>query len=206
MATKPPLTKADVSHMIELGASATYLSSLLKASGLDVNWVPLSTTRKTNSALSSSERAILRSGGARLDKGSLDQATAQALLLELVTESRRLISDAYDTKAVANLMGESESDVERDVHRVPPRFHGIQLKTNRLVLPGWQFTESGPIPHLESMLSFVTSLNPLTLSRFMLTPHQDLEHEDQRISPREWLVRGYEPGPVLDLVKFLISD
>lgn len=206
MATKPPLTKADVSLMIELGASAVYLSSLLKASGLDVNWVPLRSTRKTNSALSPSEREVLRSGGARLDFRSLDEAVAQARLLELVSESRKLVSEAYDTKAVSKLLGMSESDVERDMHRVPPRFHSIQLKENRLVVPGWQFTESGPIPHLESVLSFVTSLSPLTLSRFMLTPHQDLEHEDQRISPREWLVRGYEPGPVLDLVKFLISD
>lgn len=206
MVTKPPLTKADVSLMIELGASATYLSSLLKASGLNVSWVPLRSTRKTDSALSPSERAVLRSGGARLDNGSLDQASAQAVLLELVTESRRLISDAYDTKAVANLMGVPESDVERDVHRVPPRFNGIQLKTNRLVLPGWQFTKSGPIPHLQSVLNCMAPLSPLALNRFMLTPHQDLEHQDRRISPREWLVRGYEPKPVLDLVKFLISD
>lgn len=206
MVTKPPLNKADVSLMIELGASATYLSSLLRASGLDVNWVPLRSTPKTNSALSRSERAVLSSGGARLDNGSIDQAVAEALLLELVTESRRLISDAYDTKAVANLMGVSESDVEGNVHRVPPRFYGIQLKTNRLVLPGWQFTESGTIPHLQSVLNCMAPLSPLAFSRFMLTPHQDLEHQDRRISPREWLVRGYEPKPVLDLAQFLISD
>ena len=138
MATKLPLTKADVSLMIELGASATYLTSLLKGSGLDVNWVRLRSTPKTNSPLSRSERAVLRSGGARLDNGSLDQAVAQARLLERVTESRRLVSEAYDTKAVAKLLGMSESDVERNVLRVPPRFHGIQLKENRLVLPGWQ--------------------------------------------------------------------
>lgn len=206
MATKPLLTKADVDLMRALGVSTLYLSQLLKAAGLNGDWVPVKSDPTTRSPLSSDERNVLRAGGADLEIRGLNPAVARSRLYELVRESRRLIDEAYDTKAASKRLGMSEAALKRDISCFPPRLHGIQLADNRLVLPSWQFTESGIVPHLEALLSFVSSLSPLALSRFMLTPHQDLEEEDQRISPREWLVRGHTPTPVLDLVNVLMND
>ncbi|ROQ48461.1 hypothetical protein EDB94_0328 [Marinobacter sp. 3-2] len=206
MATKPLPTKADVDLMIDLGVSRVYLSQLLKAAGLNGDWVPVKSGPTTSSPLSSDERDVLRAGGADLDIRGLNPAVARFRLHELVSESRSLIDEAYDTKAASKRLGMSEAAIKREIYCVPPRLHGIQLADNRLVLPSWQFTKSGIVPHLESLLSFASSMSPLALSRFMLRPHQDLEEEEQRISPREWLVRGHTPTLVLDLVNVLMKD
>jgi hypothetical protein len=45
------------------------------------------------------------------------------------------------------------------------------------------------------------SVNPLVFSRFMLMKSTDLENDEDCYSPRDWLIRGFEPEPVFMLIR-----
>ncbi len=72
------------------------------------------------------------------------------------------------------------------------------------LFPHWQFYELGRIPGLGHLLSAAgESVNPLVISRFMLMKSTDLENADEVFSPRDWLIREFEPDPVLMLARDL---
>jgi hypothetical protein len=40
----------------------------------------------------------------------------------------------------------------------------------------------------------------------MVTPHVDLDVGNGRLSPRDWLVRGLNPEPVLEAVRAIVDE
>lgn len=161
------------------------------------------------SGLSATERDILRRGGAR----GLDDPTAvhrrrqRANLEALIQACRALLQNAQDTATVASRLHLPEDAVANQAHHVPPQLSAIELPAIGLTFPAWQFTETGTIPHLSALLAVAgATLPPLVLTRFMVTPHVDLDVGHGRLSPRDWLVRGLDPDPVLDAARALVGE
>lgn len=159
---------------------------------------------QTSEPLSASEKAVLKKGGAR----GLEVAPQSSEALKNRTEmSRRVIAECRSIAAqtltlqeVSKLLRVPEDLVIHESNSTPPRLLALTLEDSTQVFYGWQFSESGRLPHLADLLSSAEAIHrPLTLTRFMLTPTTDLDG----LSPREWLLSGYEFGPVKNLCMFL---
>lgn len=71
-------------------------------------------------------------------------------------------------------------------------------------MPAWQFTESGVLPGLETVLPEIPSDQPaLVVAAFMTTPQDDLLIEDQASTPRQWLLARGDPAKVAKLASTL---
>lgn len=73
-------------------------------------------------------------------------------------------------------------------------------------LPLFQFARRMIIPGLGEVLAELPAdLSPLNVAEWFLSPHPDLELDDQDapLSPREWLVRGQPVAAVVALARIL---
>lgn len=103
---------------------------------------------------------------------------------------------------MSSLLGISEAEIEHKALQQPPELHSIEGEIGLLRFPRWQFTDSGTIPHLEELLLAAgPSLSEIHLNYFMQRPQDCLEVNDECLSPREWLTRGFDPNIVLDLLQ-----
>jgi len=157
---------------------------------------------RISSQLSAEERKTLVSGGAVF--GGTPQS--QEAVRKLVCECRELIKTSLDQESVASLLHISAEIFSLMTTRRPPELHVFRLKGSQPLCPAWQFSSSETIPHLKKLLSQAsTNAHVLSLSRFMLEKSLDLEIFDsgQHISPREWLIAGYNPEPVMVMISDL---
>jgi hypothetical protein len=61
------------------------------------------------------------------------------------------------------------------------------------LIPAFQLTEGGEIPHLARVLAAAQRhLSPLSVARAFELPHEELDD----LSPRDWLISGGDPAPV----------
>ncbi|RZS43289.1 hypothetical protein EV193_102268 [Herbihabitans rhizosphaerae] len=71
-------------------------------------------------------------------------------------------------------------------------------------LPAWQFTSSGVLPGLETVLAAVPDDQPpLVVAAFVTTPQEDLRINGSPATPRQWLLAGGEPQRVAELAAVL---
>ncbi|MGH3493487.1 MAG: DNA-binding protein [Sciscionella sp.] len=90
-----------------------------------------------------------------------------------------------------------------------------RIKAGRLIgwkelsswrLPAWQFTDTGVLPGLDSVLAALPRIEPpppLVLAAFMVTAQQDLPIDGKGAAPRDWLLAGGDPSRVATLVSML---
>lgn len=202
------ITAEDIQLLVQIGISKAYIHRALPEHLEGLAETLLGTLRPTGRGLSDTEIAVLRRGGARgLDDSTDDRRCLREGLEALIKECRTFVAEARDTAAVASLLGLSKERVVSKAREVPRSLAVLELDEGTLKFPRWQFTESGAIPHLPDLLSVAhPHVKPFFLARFMATPHVDLDVDMGRLSPRAWLVRGLDPGPVLDAVKAMTED
>ena len=71
-------------------------------------------------------------------------------------------------------------------------------------LPAWQFADGGTLPGLDAVLAAVPGDQPaLVVAAFMTTRQDDLLIGGERVTPRQWLLAGGDPGPVAALASTL---
>lgn len=71
-------------------------------------------------------------------------------------------------------------------------------------LPAWQFTGSGVLPGLETVLAAIPDDQPpLVVAAFMTTPQVDLPISGRPATPRQWLLAGGDPERVAELAHVL---
>lgn len=71
-------------------------------------------------------------------------------------------------------------------------------------LPAWQFTGSGVLPGLETVLAALPiDQPPLVVAAFMTTPQEDLVISGEPGTPRQWLLAGGDPDRVAALAAVL---
>ncbi len=101
---------------------------------------------------------------------------------------------------VAARLGIDASTVRGRISR--GELHTLRVgRRNRL--PAWQFTPTGALPYLGTLLPTVPAdLHPLEVEAFFTVPSPDLTIGDsnQRLSPAQWLTAGGDPARVADLI------
>jgi excisionase family DNA binding protein len=71
-------------------------------------------------------------------------------------------------------------------------------------LPAWQFTLSGVLPGLETVLAAVPDDQPpLVVAAFIATAQPDLLLDGEPATPRQWLLATGDPNPVAKLISML---
>jgi len=201
------ITAADVRLLVQMGISKTYIRKVLPEHLHSLADSLIGTQCPTGRALSDTEVDILRRGRARgLDHTPDDRRCLRENFEALIKECRAFVTEARDKVAVASLLGLSQEEVANKAREVPPSLAVLELDAGTLKFPRWQFTESGPIPHLSDLLAAAhPQVKAFFLARFMCTPHVDLDIGTGRLCPRAWLVRRLDPEPVLDAVKAMME-
>lgn len=118
----------------------------------------------------------------------------------MLAECRSIAAQALNVQEVSRTLGIPEYEVIAESRRKPPSLMALGLDDGSLIFPGWQFTNSGKLPHLAELIANAEAINrPYTLTRFMLMRTEDLND----LSPQDWLSRGHNPDHVITLVKFM---
>jgi len=201
------ITADDVRLLIQMGISKAYIQKALpeRMGSLADNLIGIS--RPIGRGLSDTEIAVLRRGGARgLGDSPEDWRCLRESFEQLVEECRGFVTEAYDTTAVASLLGLTQEEVANKAREVPPSLTVFEVHPGTLRFPQWQFSESRLIPYLSDLLAAAPpQVKAFILARFMVTPHVDLDIGTGRLSPRAWLIRDLDSGPVLDAVSAMME-
>jgi len=197
----------DVELMVRLGVPAALIRILLNEAGLPIPNKLMPSEQAESQGLSPTEKAVMRSGGARGLDGNTAATKAEEHLMALkhLNECRELVKQSYKLEVVAKRLRISPEATKACASGRARDLYAFKLADNgQWLFPKWQFYESGRIPNLYSLLSAVEEpVSPLVFSRFMLMKSIDLENDEECYSPRDWLIRGFEPEPVLMLVRDL---
>ncbi len=153
------------------------------------------------SELPESEAEVLRSVGARfspLDEEEVDPEIAYE------ASYAGLLAAALTTKEAADrLRGVSDGSVRQRLDA--GTLYGVK-PGREWRLPLFQFTDSGEVPGVKHVLPLIDRrLSPVAVARWFHLPKPELRDEDlgRDLTPREWLLGGRDPSPLLPLAESL---
>ena len=160
--------------------------------------------------LPEAELEVLRSGGLDVDAGPSPQDDPIARASAAYSA---LVETALTIKAVAGTLGRNESRIRQRL--LQRTLYGIRRGRNWL-LPLFQFqvedrkgtrTLKGAVLGIEQVFPALSpELHPVSVWRWFTSPSTELTDGtalDKPISPRDWLLAGRDPGPVVDLARDL---
>lgn len=152
--------------------------------------------------LSTKEMEILREGGASGldDTADINKIAYDLEREELEREWHRILQDSLDENGAALLLGLSRETLRERIHSQQLQLYKTVGPTGNWAFPQWQFSKGGLIPHLEMLVRALSfDAHPVTVCRFMTSENPDLggDTSDCRHTPSAWLVRGYDPAPVI---------
>ncbi len=153
----------------------------------------------TSEALSAGEREFLLDSTDLVEADLTTQARAASAVR--VAQDRALAeeqarSSALTTAEVAVLLGRKDASIRRS--KAAGDLYALPSSSGRSALfPAWQFGDGRVVPGLREIIAaFPAFMHPLTVERFMTSPHEELEG----FSPVQWLLRGGPVGAVVSLV------
>tara|TARA_R100000322_G_scaffold170467_1_gene146305 strand:- start:3519 stop:4094 length:576 start_codon:yes stop_codon:yes gene_type:complete len=189
--------------MVQLGISPEWVGLLMAEAGSPLAGSGLVPNARV-SELPESEQAILRAGGASGLRGTKQGPVhdGRLMLQNLVTESWLLVDQCHSLAVVASMLQIPADEAETLVQQPVPSLYAFRLGNGPLLFPQWQFADSVPLPSLKRILSVLgASANPLVLARFMLSKNLDLFSKRGPLCPRDWLIEGLDPQPVIQLAR-----
>lgn len=140
---------------------------------------------------------------ARALRSQHDSTTTRRIVL-LKTEFKRLRDESLVSEQVAELLGISRGRVHQLSAPEHPGLYAFRGLRQEWRYPPWQFFDAGVLPHLRELLKKVsTTAHPISVSRFMTQKNSDLltPRLGKPLSPREWLIAGYELEAVLEVTR-----
>lgn len=162
--------------------------------------------QSNSTQLTSNERDILVAGGARFESvhGNHTAEIAQSRRKELQKEIGTMIREAMTLEEASQWLSLSQEVIRSLATKESPEFFAFEAPDGTLLLPGWQFTNQGALPHLSEILNRLSpELSVLTINRFMTRKHPDLELPSGIVSPRDWLATEQDLNEVLLLASDL---
>jgi hypothetical protein len=139
-----------------------------------------------------------------LEEGGFPKLPAQISLSDNITivagEVGVLIASALSQVQAAQLLGVDPSRIRQRISQ--GTLYAIAGQDNIKVLPRFQFTDKGALPHLEKVLPGINKeAHPVAVQRFFLTASADLYSDElgTNLSPRDWLITGHSPDPVIKM-------
>lgn len=160
--------------------------------------------RAARQPLTPEERDILESGGARFGDtlGHTRDELIHHQVQRIQDELRAMIQQALTLNEVAQRLSVSKEAALQLLTKKHPGLHAFKAPNGVLLFPGWQFTEQGLMPVLQSILKHIDpKVSTLTINRFMTSKHCDLPLGNRCLSPQEWLASGHDPVEVERLAR-----
>lgn len=149
--------------------------------------------------LSREQRKALASIGIGEEEMPLSEFVASTPVVEGVRLQARVIAEAIPISAAARRIGVSDRRLRQRISEGTlvavrrPRSRGW-------LIPAFQLTDTGEVPHIGQVLrSMVRDLSAESLDRLFNLPNDNLGGA----TPRDWLISGEDPLPVMRLVSGL---
>lgn len=174
----------------------------------DHGWNPDEVAKALQDSLAREPQSTLASSGADgdfLDRyAGVSRATPVARRLQVLHHAilrSSEVTSSLRSKEVAELLGCSPSRVS---HRYKEgSLYGFHPRGAQILFPDWQFDGAQTIPHLGAVIAALDPDAPAVLvRRFMEQATDNLDIEGP-ISPRDWLLAGGDPAPVLQTAPHL---
>ena len=134
------------------------------------------------------------------------QAAGEDQLRELdVRTVARAAAEAARSLTRGHIAQRLSLDPSRISHMTAARaLYAYPNGPGRLVYPDWQIHDGSLLPHLKAVLAGVPSgSHPVAVRTFMTTPDDELLLTDHPVTPRDWLIGGGDPAPVVALARTL---
>ena len=154
-------------------------------------------------ALPADEGSILDAAGLDISeavqRGEADPAT------EAHEQYLNILSTSMTVKETSVMLGVSPRRVRQMIRE---RSLATILDNRRYLVPQFQFVDHKLVPEFSSIYSVTPPDVPLILFfRWFTQPSSDLEtpEEDEScdLSPRDWLMKGFDPSPIQRMAKLL---
>ena len=194
------LAEKDLRTLQEAGI--TNIETLASAAAAFLRAHPIYTVQPMPNALSEQEEAFLLQGGAD-GVGAYNKCSTAENITTIAGEYAQMVATAYSQQEVAKRLGVSTSRIRQRLDN--GSLFAVDGPAGR-VCPKFQFAEGSTIPGLEAVLGVMSKeAHPVAVQRFFLTVSPDLESETLgwAVSPRDWLLTGHSPDPVILLAREL---
>ncbi len=150
--------------------------------------------------LSSHDQHVLASVG--VPDADLSRPAAHGLVEQavgLLTAN----SSALPTAAAAERLGRSVVRIRGAIAN--GSLYAVKVGYNWLI-PPWQLDGANPLPHLRQIIAAIPQgTSAVTIERVMTQPTEELYLDGGQASPRQWLVAGQDPMPVIEIVQQLYA-
>lgn len=173
-------------------------ADILTAAAAFLREHPIRLVPNASNALTASEVAFLKEGGASGVDGNDAQVQADNLVV-ITSEYAQMAASSLTQKETAELLGVSTS-------RIRQRLDANSLYSidngNGRVCPRFQFAEHQTLPGLDVLLKCISrDVHPVAVQRFFLTNNPDLISSEvsSPMSPRDWMLSGHSIDPVCGL-------
>jgi hypothetical protein len=118
-------------------------------------------------------------------------------LTQSITDYMALLETSYSTSQAARYLKVDASRVRQRLRE--NSLFGIDYDGEKR-LPRFQFERAKVIPGMREVLGALPEgLNPLDVAEWFLSPNPDLELGDEKMSPRDWLLKGQPVEAVVAL-------
>lgn len=115
----------------------------------------------------------------------------------------RLRRTSLTTEEAAKRLHVNTSRIRQRLTAKPPQLYGIR-QGSEWRLPAFQFGEDGLVPSIEAVIAKLPSdLDPVAVELWFRSPHVDLVHGGERLSPLDWLSQGLAVQPLAELAEHL---
>lgn len=128
-------------------------------------------------------------------------SAAPIALMQAAAKFAALRATALSVRQAADRLGLDTSSIRR---RLGDRtLYGIKAD-GRWLLPAFQFEGDALVPHAERALAALPAgVHPVAVANWFHGPDPDLELAGEPVAPRDWLLAGNDPEPVVALAAVL---
>lgn len=150
--------------------------------------------------LTAAEAKVLSTGGFDLTPSESKQDDP---IDKTISDYSELVASSLTTKQAAQHLGVADSRVRQRLGE--GTLYGLQ-RQRKWLLPAFQFTTDGELPHLSEVLPALSrDIHPVALQRWFDLPNPDLTDPitDQHLSVRDWLRAGNPPDAVIRMASYL---
>jgi len=115
-----------------------------------------------------------------------------------------MLEHALSTEGAAARLGVQPSRIRQRLNSSPATLYGIRSDSRGWRVPEFQFHGNGLIPNIGPVVAALDpGLHPVAVHRWFHLPNADLvaekEFDESPMSPRNWLLAGLDPLPVIEL-------
>lgn len=152
--------------------------------------------RSTPGALSNHDRDVLLAVG--VAEADLDTDATNDLIQTRASNLIRLAAESGTVAQTAGRLHRSEQRIRGAI--ADGSLYGVKIgKSWRL--PVWQFHDGQVLPHLRKVIAAIPAgTSALSIGNLMTTSTRELFLDDQPVSPRDWLLAGGDPEPVVTII------